>query len=325
MTAAWPAGADVEEDSLQLADELGKGGQGRVLRVLGRPVPLVFKQYIVSGADPAALRSLVDLPAALQPRERDRLLEQTAWPLARVVRRGAVRGFLMQPIPDEFRGRNAAGDLKLRELQYLLYDPKPMWGGIVSQDVGIETRIAVATECTRLMWLLHGKSLVFGDVSMSNVLWATGSSARIFVIDCDGIRRLGARPVLPQAETPDWDDPHQPQGGPDLDTDRYKLALLVARVLCGKPYIRPGPDLPLLPGVPDAIAAKAAPLWRQAAGARGSRPDAGQWLMALAGRAEIPIGPLPPVRKRPPLPLGELEGTGDRPVIKLPPPRGSNG
>lgn len=317
-----PGHADVEEGSLQLGDELGRGGQGRVLQVLGRPVPLVFKQYIVSGADPAALQNLVDMPSSLRPLERDRLLEQAAWPLARVIRKGSLRGFLMQPIPDDFHARNGAGDLKTRELQYLLYAPKPMWGGIVPADVTIETRLAVATEFTRLMWLLHGRSLVFGDVSMNNVLWATGGSARIFVIDCDGIRKVGSGPVLPQAETPDWDDPHQPQGGPDLDTDRYKLALLVGRVLCAKAYIRPGPELPLLPGVPDVIAGKVGVLWRQAAGTRGARPDAGQWLMALAGRAEIPIAPLTSVRKRMQIPTQELEGAGDRPVIKLPPSKG---
>ncbi len=325
MARPWLSGADMEEESLQLGEVLGSGGQGRVLRVEGQQLPLVFKQYIVAGADPNALRSLVELPASLRSLERDRLLEQTSWPLARVMRRGHVRGFLMQLIPNHFFGRNTVGDSKLRELQYLLYPPKPMWGRIVPGEIGIETRIDVATEFARLMWLLHGKSLVFGDVSMSNVLWAIGSPARIFVIDCDGIRKLGSRPVLPQADTPDWDDPYQlPKSGPDFDTDRYKLALLVGRVLCRKAYIRPGRDLDVLPGVPDMVAGKIRALWRQAAGPRGTRPDPGQWLMALEGRVEIPIDP-PPVRMPPAIPFGNRESAGERPVIKLPSPKGPNG
>lgn len=63
------------------------------------------------------------------------------------------------------------------------------------------------------MALLHTKALIIGDVSMNNVLWAGagGQPATIFLIDCDGIRKLGQRPVLPQADTPDWHDHDQPK------------------------------------------------------------------------------------------------------------------
>lgn len=316
----------MDEGALSLGEEIGKGGQGRVLRVTGRSVPLVFKQYIVGGADPAAMRTLVELPAALRPAERSSLLGQTAWPLARVVQAGTLRGFLMQQIPAEFTGLNAVGVLKLRELQYLLYEPKPLWGGIVPPGtLGTATRVAVAAEFTRLMSLLHDKALVVGDVSMSNVLWAPGDPARIFVIDCDGVRRLGGRPVLPQAHTPDWDDPHQPRGGPDLDTDRYKLALLIGRVLVGRPYIRPERDALDLPSdIPPAVAARVSPLWRQAGGPRGTRPAAGHWLIALQGRVDIPLRPLAPVRPPPAIPRAELDGHAARAQISMQPPEPSS-
>ena len=319
--ASWPDDGDVEESSLQLGRELGNGGQGVVWLVTGQPMPLVYKQYKIAGADPTALRNLVELPASLQSSEREQLLQSTAWPLARVMRHGQLSGFLMPEIPDYFRGPNAAGTSKLRELQYLLYPPRPLWGDIVPLGLPFGTRIEVATEFTRILCLLHAKSLVVGDISMSNVLWAPGTPARIFVIDCDGIRKLGSRPVLTQAETLDWDDPQQPASGADLDSDRYKLALLVARVLCGEPYPRPdGSDLALPAEVPSRIADRVRPLWRQAAGGRGTRPDAAQWLGALVGRAEIPVAPPPPVRTRPAIPMAELEGTrGPRPVIALRP------
>jgi hypothetical protein len=245
----------------------------------------------------------------------------TSWPLARVMRQGQLRGFLMQAIPDPFFGPNAAGTRKLRELQFLLYPPRPLWGDIVPRHLDARTRVEVATESSRLMRLLHGNSLVFGDLSMSNVLWAPGSPARIFVIDCDGIRKLGCRPVLTQADTPDWDDPQRPVTGPDIDTDRYKLALLVGRVLAGKAYIRPdGEDLVLAHDVPPFIADKVRPLWKQAAGPRGRRPDASQWLTALSGRVDISLNPAGPVRERPSLsPLANLEDSGSRPVIRLRP------
>lgn len=325
MTGSWQDGADVDEDALQLGQELGKGGQGLVRRVLGQQASVAFKQYIVPGADPAALRTLVDLPAALDPADRVSLLARTAWPLARVNRRGALSGFLMQLIPSEFIAPNSVGVMKLRELQYLLYAPKPLWGDIVPPGISMATRIGVATEFARLMRLLHSKALVLGDVSMLNVLWAPGDPARIFLIDCDGVRKAGGKPVLPQAETPDWDDPRQPKSGPDLDTDRYKLALLIGRVLAAQPKIRPEThSLDLPPDVPPATAARLLPLWKQAAGSWGQRPNAAQWLMAFEGRIEIPVAPPPAVRQPPAIPRAEMEGSGQRPEIKVYPPDSPN-
>jgi hypothetical protein len=327
MGIAWPGPADVDEQTLQLGPELGSGGQGRVLRVEGLGTPLVFKQYKVSGADQGMLKTLVDLPATLQPSERDQLHARTSWPLARVFRKGHLSGFLMQEIPARFFGANVAGSPKLRELQYLVYPRKPAWGEIVPDGgVSAKTRIEVASEFTRLLTVLHGKGLVVGGVSMSNVLWTGGDddAATIFLIDCDGIRKLGSRPVLPQAETLDWNDPLQPRSGPDLDTDRYKLALLVGRVLTVGKDLRPGEPLHLVPDVPDRIATRVTALWQQADGPRGTRPDAFKWAMALSTRDEIALPPPPRVRQRPSLPPKPLDGSpATRPVIKLPPRGGT--
>jgi DNA-binding helix-hairpin-helix protein with protein kinase domain len=318
--ANWPDGRDIEEGSLQLGDELGRGGQGSVRRVLGWSGPLVYKRYTVTGADGAALAELVKLPATLSPADRDRLLRETAWPLARVVQGRQLTGFLMQAIPAQYLGPNGVGDTKERQLQYLLFEPKPMWGNIVPVQVTSVLRVSVATECIRLVYLMHGKGLVIGDVSLMNVLWTPGDPAEVFLIDCDGIRLAGACPVLPQAETPDWHDPLQGASGPDLDTDRYKLALLVGRVLSGSASLRPGQPLTLGPDIPDRIRTQTVALWQRASGSRGSRPDAWEWLQALTARAHIQLGPLPSVRQRPELKTVELEHKDPaRPVIKLPP------
>jgi hypothetical protein len=327
MVITWPGPAEVDEKTLALGPELGSGGQGRVLRVEGQGIPLVYKQYKMLGADQAALKILVDLPATLQPSEQEQLYTRAAWPLACVFSSGQLRGFLMQEIPGKFFAANVAGNMKLRELQHLVYPRKLAWGEIVPEGgVGAKTRLEVASEFCRLVSVLHGKGLVLGDVSTSNLLWA-GSDAEptaIFLIDCDGIRKLGSPPVLPQADTLDWNDPHQPPTGPDLDTDRYKLALLVGRVLTIGKDLRPGDPLQLVPDVPDRVAAQVATLWQRAVGSRGTRPDAYQWAIALSNRDEIPLQPPPPVRTVPTLPHKPLEGdkTIARPVINL--PRGSN-
>jgi hypothetical protein len=323
VTQAWPGPQEIDEATLKLGDELGSGGQGRVLRVLSHP-GLVYKQYKVPGADPAALKLLVDMPAQMQQDERESLYTQTSWPLARVFNKGVLSGLLMQEIPGEFSGANSAGSMKLRELQYLVYPRKPMWGDIVPvAGVSAEVRMEVVREFVTLVTTLHGKGLVIGDVSMSNVLWtdAGGGTVSIFLIDCDGIRKLGARPVLPQAETLDWNDPLQPQTGPDLDTDRYKVALLVGRVLTMSPYVRPGDPLPFVKGVPEPIAARLMELWKKTTGSYGTRLAANQWLLALSSRQEILLPPLPPKRQVPTLPRKPLDGdpTAPRPVIKLRP------
>jgi hypothetical protein len=315
----WPDGRDIAEESLQLGDELGNGGQGIVKRVHGWAGPLVYKQYKLTGANGAALSELVRLPATLPPTDRDRLMRNTAWPLARVVHAGQVTGFLMEAIPERYLGPNTVGKMKERTLQYLLYEPRSMWGNIVPVQMTASLRVSVATEWTRLMHLLHGRNLVIGDISLSNVLWTPGSPTEVFLIDCDGIRATGGRPVLRQADTPEWNDPQQGSSGPDVDTDRYKLALLVGRVLSGKATLRPGETLTFHSDTPDRIGAQVTRLWKRAE-VRGNRPDAWEWLQALTAREKVPFGPRPTVRQPPQLDTVELERKNQaRLVIKLPP------
>lgn len=308
---AWPDGSDVDLRSLRLGRELGKGGQGTVHEVESSPYAgLVFKRYFRTSADAAALKRLVDLPSALVPGKAELLRRQTAWPLARVMDGHEVCGFVMQPIPQRFRGRTASGS-RPRELQYLLFEPTPLWGDISPPDV--DGRIDLARQIVSLIHLLHSHAVILGDISMNNLLWACDSTAAVFMIDCDGVRRLGSRPVHPQGETPDWTDPlrtepagprqawptnaqrarptNPHQAGPataqrvspqlDLDNDRYKSALVVGRILSRDAKVRPGEQLKLLPGIPAFMAARVQSLWQQAARPRGSRPDTNLWISAL--------------------------------------------
>jgi hypothetical protein len=321
--APWPDGRDLDEDSLHLGDLLGTGGQGQVFKVKGHKPSLVFKRYIVPGADPAALRRLVDLPAALRSGDRDYLLSHAAWPLARVVRKQFLSGFIMQAVPERFVGRNGAGSTKLRELQYLLFEPRPLWGDLGQRHT--QGRLGIARQVAALFHFLHSCSLVIGDVSMNNILWTSEEPSGIFVLDCDSMRRLGSNPVMRQPHTHDWDDSLQ-TGDPDLDTDRYKLALVIGRILCRDAYLRPGSKLPFVPGMPDHNAAKVRVLWQEAAGPRGSRPDAAHWLRALSDREEIPLPPPPPLTPRPQLPVARLdEPPNIRPSIQLGIPKPEHG
>jgi DNA-binding helix-hairpin-helix protein with protein kinase domain len=281
-------GSDIELNEISLGGDIGRGGQGRVIRVIGVERRIVYKEYLMPDPDAEALQALVSLPGELSANDRQLLNQQAAWPLARVYRDGNLTGFIMPEIPETFLSLNAAGHPHLRELQYLLYEPKPMWGQIVADDVDVRTRLSIASQFARLVGMLHAHSLVIGDISMRNILWEPGGRPGIYLIDCDGIRRRGWRSVLPQTATPDWDDPMMPKSGSDRDTDRYKVALLVGRVLCRRPYLRPTENLELLPGIPARVANEVQALWLRAGRPHGQRPDVQDWLFALNAGDRIP-------------------------------------
>lgn len=276
-----PDGSDIPLRSVREGKQLGRGGEGTVYE-LRAPFPgLIFKRYHGKDANGGSLKRLVDLPHTLAAEHRRSLEDKTAWPLARVTDGDAVSGFVMRKIPDRFYGRTFAGKSKARELQYLIFEPRPMWGSIKPPDIA--GRLSLAREIANLIRLLHDNLLVLGDISMSNLLWVYDSAAAIFLIDCDGIRFLGGWPVRPQAATPDWEDPLSTRHGLDLDNDRYKCALAIGRVLSQSPKVHPGQSLDLLPGIPSQIAKDVQFLWNQAALPRGLRPDANNWIFALGG------------------------------------------
>ncbi|MGW3362251.1 hypothetical protein ACWDOR_04840 [Streptosporangium canum] len=240
----------------------------------------------------------------LPPAERHLLLGVCAWPVARVRDGDRITGFLMHEMPAEFL-HTIGGASTPVEARYLLFQPGRARQDLRQPDVAGRTGIALAA--ARLVDLLHGHGFVLGDLSSRNLLWQPAPPHKIFVLDCDGLRRHGGEPVLRQAHTPGWDDPLQPSTGPDLDTDRYKLALLIGRVLACDAHVRPGKELTLLPGLEPRTAHAVADLFARAAGPRGSRPIAREWVQAILGHRRI-IVRRPPLRQ-----LSEPAGHGDMP------------
>lgn len=322
--AFTPHPLDRQRGSLPLEPEpLDKGGQGVVIRVLG-PENLVYKEYMPQAGhvNAKALAELVDF-GHQRTGEVGSLLAQCAWPVARVVHEGRVTGFLMPHVPQEFYGP-IGGKSKLVELQYLLYEPNWAWLDLHQPD--IRGRLEVATQSAKLIDLLHVHGWVVGDMSFRNLLWRPGAPYKVFLLDCDGLRRHGEEPVLRQAHTPDWDDPHQPSSGPELDTDRYKLALLVGRVLSRTASVRPGQEPALLPGLPDQVVTAVRELFARAHGPRGSRPSAAEWVQALVGRKRIAVTrPSRPEQSAPAGPLAPIHrsGTGRHSVTVSRPAQGS--
>lgn len=312
-------GADVTLGSLALGARVGDGGQGEVYDVAG-PGRLLYKSYREPGkADGGELAALVALRQGLAPAERERLDRETAWPLCRVVDGGRATGFLMRRAPDSMTWRTSRGETRLTDLSYLLRPPRPAWQ-TVAQPSPAE-RFALLVAVLGLFRWLHSLGLVVGDVSHANVLWTVRPAPTPYLLDCDGVRMTGRPPVLEQADTPDWHDPLAAAGTATVDSDRYKAALVVGRVVSQDAYVTPGEPLRPLSGVLDDRRADAVrDLWAQASGPRGTRPHLAQWYAALAGRDTIRLLAAEPA-PRPAVDRSKFDGPRTRGRITLRPSR----
>lgn len=280
MTAAPP---DVLRSTLALGPVLGTGGQGRVYDLLGRP-GYAYKEYRQPVVHAEALTELVRFRASLPAADRELLDRSAAWPVQRVVdAAGSVKGVIMLRVPSRFE-HLIAGRARHLELPYLTFPRKPLWADVPSPTA--RQRMAIVRHFVEVLDLLHRNGLIYGDISHANVLWTVTEGPGVYLLDCDGIRRLGRQAVMPQPETPDWNDPYGDSTAASQDGDRYKLALLAGRVLAKEPYVRPGEPL-LLGDVPAAVGNKVAKLFAEAGGKRGRRPNAARWKEALTGREAV--------------------------------------
>ena len=91
-------------------------------------------------------------------------------------------------------------------------------------------RISVCASIAARAALFERHGLVYLDWSYANIFWCRGDHSA-YVIDLDGCS-FGPRP---QIQTPSWDDPHVPLGTTaGNESDRYRVALLIARCLTGQ-------------------------------------------------------------------------------------------
>ncbi|MEV6523118.1 hypothetical protein AB0M43_14300 [Longispora sp. NPDC051575] len=302
---------DVEYDDLGPLELIDTGGQGTVSRVPSRPGQ-VLKEYLAGVAVRAdKLRLLIERPGLMSQGDQRAITELTAWPTARVVRNGACVGFLMPEAPARFHVR-LQGLHKFMEVQYLMTPAKPMW----KDDLALpstEERLELVKQFVRLFHLLNSNDIILGDVSMKNFFWACDDGPGVYAIDCDGFRINGHSPATVHAQTPGWADPHLRAGEATLDSDRYKLAILVLRLLLEDHHVTPEKAT-----ADDAILARLDevlhPLVAQAAG-RDRRPRAEAWMHALDGRPRMR---LEPHVRRAPVPAPPVAPPPGRPRITLP-------
>ena len=282
------------------------------------PFPLVYKEFSHdSEVKPAALDTMVSLRRGLETRDREFLDRHTTWPLILVEEAGRVVGYLMQAVPPAYfqKFRLSTGTKqKPREIQQLFQSDE-----LSKRNLGIvptwRERFRIARVAAHVIDFLHTHELVFGDISYKNEVWALQPSATVMFVDCDAIRPRGQSSAVPQAHSPGWEPPER-HAVQTIQTDRYKLGLLVLRCLS------PGVNAENRePATADAhLDAEGRTLLRRALGDDpDARPTGGEWVTyldrAISRLPAEPVrsaGPPPPPAPPPPMVASHSRPAGSR-------------
>lgn len=197
----------------------------------------LYKRFNADAArklNPATLDRLIAEPATLSGADQDLIAESTAWPVGRVVDGGRTVGVVMPEAPDTFavswlaKSRTDPNRHSPLKVDYLA---KPdAWlasRGITRQSAA--DRAATCLSLARVACLLERCNIVYADWSYTNAFWQPDLHT-VFVFDIDGCSYGPRKHVF----TPNFEDPLTPNGQPvDAFTDRYRVALLLARMLTG--------------------------------------------------------------------------------------------
>jgi hypothetical protein len=277
--------------------ELGKGGEGTVFDVAGRP-DVVYKEFLPRTGHPPnmkALEELVTMATTFSPADQVIVRSRTAWPTALVMDGPRLVGHLMPRIPVAFwRTHGALHDPRrvACDLNYLTH--RNQWqdnASIISDVPRLDAPqiLRLVVSLSETMAMLHRHEIVLGDVSGRNLLWTDSPSPAVFVIDCDAFRKEGGAGVNHPKESPDWGDPTIENARTTRASDVYKLALASYRAIWSEGSRRPPSEPVAADGVPEAVVDL---IWRSLAA--DDRPTAEEW--ARTTRQVLQFGDRPVVQ-----------------------------
>ncbi|MBF4573195.1 hypothetical protein ITJ64_11765 [Herbiconiux sp. VKM Ac-1786] len=244
------AGIRVREVDLGGRAPIGSGAATEVFRLDSFTVPghqggVAFVRVRDGKApewDSAVLSRLVALRWGLDARERGMLDAVSAGPLAVVEGDGgevvgclvplAAHPFYYVPVDDP-EHRKVTQNAK-----WLISAPKRARraGAAAVSERDVVARATVLARVSLLLGVLHRNGVVFGDLSERSVLFGAVEVASAFVVGCEGaafagegaLQRNSAGWAAPSSSDVDLSREPSVQS---VETDRYKLGLLVLRVL----------------------------------------------------------------------------------------------
>jgi hypothetical protein len=238
----------------------------------------LFKAYKPEGVvQPDHLHRLLAMPQQVSAADRRLIETATCWPIAGVCDGSRVCGVVLPQAPARFWCRRRGnGEPRLRTLDLLVYQHSQAADSSPSLPERLDYAIAVA----RLGELFARLGLVYSDWSYDNTLWAPHGS--VYLLDCDALTvgAVAGRALYSNG----WDDPlTEAERGADTFTDRFRLGLMIWRILQLNPRHPTGPpwlaDQPA--AVTDELTDLVAATFATNPNARERRPRPDTWLQAL--------------------------------------------
>lgn len=210
-------------------------GEARRVCLLEKYPGWIFKEYLepVPPAGVQRLDRLINLPEQMTPAERALVDGHTSWPASRVInaRQETVGVVLPLAPPSYSTERELAGgrrERKILEIDVLALTEDQQRARKLPPQA-LADRVSVCASIAAVAELFERHGLVYLDWSYANIFWSLDDHTA-YVIDMDGCS-FGPRP---QIQTRNWEDPRVPLGMPaGHDSDRYRVALLIARCLTG--------------------------------------------------------------------------------------------
>ena len=277
---------------LDKGEKLGEGGQAIVYKIDNTTAAKIYKNR--QEVDTEALYEMVRFQNSLSGRERSRLENETSWPREIIQENELTVGVLMPLAPMEYFVRRSPNSKEqvLLTFNNLLMPILPAQKVFVP-EVSANDRIKILQNFLSLSSWLHERMYILGDISGKNIAWSP-TTKRTFLMDCDSARRVGKSSALPQMHTIQFEDPtpmphleHQSS----LDTDNFRIGLIVVGVLTQNFPLTPGKILPKLAQreldkVADTVGKSelklaVRQLWTQLGLGAGLRPNSEEWATAL--------------------------------------------
>jgi hypothetical protein len=193
----------------------------------------VFKPHLITDADMTRIDQLVALAANASASDRMLLSSHTSWPAARVTSAscnayGVVLPMAPPPYWVNLRLNASHTKYKPLEIDWLAAAPEKCQRRSVPVP-SFTDRVQICADLVAVAELLERHNLVYGDWSYANAFWSAAKRSG-YVIDLDGCA-FGSRTSL---GTQNWDDPLATGKETDTFSDRFGVALLLARCLTGE-------------------------------------------------------------------------------------------
>jgi hypothetical protein len=192
----------------------------------------VYRAHLVTRSDTARLDWLISLPGLVSASDRERLKRHASWPAARVTSWPQdTYGVIIPRAPERYRATlrvDAARTIEIPlEIDWLASDAgKCRRRGIATP--GFIDRLVIRRDIVAVAEFLERYEIVYGDWSYANAFWSEEYRSG-YVIDLDGSGYRSRTGV----GTLNWGDDLPGPGGVDTFTDRYGVAVMLARCLTG--------------------------------------------------------------------------------------------